>query len=187
MSDYIVFAGVNGAGKSTMYRSSKTLMQMKRVNSDDIIREFGGDWKNPEDQFKAGRIALSRIEEYLNNNNSFNQETSLASSYAIKNAIRARELGYYTELNYVGIDNPEIAIERIKLRVLDGGHGIADEVVRKRYSKSLNNLKKAIEVFETVFVYDNTNMFKPIAQYHNGNKVKIVETVPSWFLRIMNE
>lgn len=162
-------------------------MQMKRVNSDEIIREFGGDWKNPEDQFKAGRIALSRIEEYLNNNISFNQETSLASSYAIKNAIRARELGYYTELNYVGIDNPEIAIERIKLRVLDGGHGIADEVVRKRYIKSVHNLKNAIEAFETVFIYDNTNMFRPIAQYHNGNEVKIVEMAPRWFWKVWDE
>ena len=54
-------------------------------------------------------------------------------------------------------------------------------MVRKRYSKSINNLSKAIDAFETVFVYDNTNMFKPIAQYYNGNAIKIVDTLPNWF------
>lgn len=181
MSDYIVFAGVNGAGKSTMYRSYRALDQMKRINSDEIIREFGGNWRNPEDQFEAGRIALIRIDEYLNTKISFNQETTLASANAIRNSMRARELGYYTELNYVGVENPDIAIERIKQRVLNGGHDIPDEVVRKRYSKSINNLSKAIDAFETVFVYDNTNMFKPIAQYYNGNAIKIVDALPNWF------
>ena len=103
MSDYIVFAGVNGAGKSTMYRSYRALDQMKRINSDEIIREFGGNWRNPEDQFEAGRIALIRIDEYLNTKISFNQETTLASANAIRNSMRARELGYYTELNYVNL------------------------------------------------------------------------------------
>ena len=187
MSDYIIFAGVNGAGKSTMYRSYRMLGDMKRINSDEILREIDGDWRIDEDQYKAGKIAVSRIKEYLSNNISFNQETTLATRDTIRNAKIARETGYYTEMHYVGVDSADLAIERIAKRVKDGGHGIPEALVRKRYNKSIRNLLEAIKVFETVFVYDNTEMFRPIAQYHNGHEIKLVNNLPDWFRTFLED
>lgn len=47
---YTIFAGVNGAGKSTLYSSMKEeLSNQERVNSDEILKNFGGNWKNQED------------------------------------------------------------------------------------------------------------------------------------------
>ncbi len=48
MKKYILIAGVNGAGKSTLYKTKKDFLEMPRVNTDEILREFG-DWRNPAD------------------------------------------------------------------------------------------------------------------------------------------
>ena len=65
MKKYILIAGVNGAGKSTLYQSTPRLKDMPRVNTDEILKEFG-DWKNPQDLFKAGKLAVSKISDYFN-------------------------------------------------------------------------------------------------------------------------
>lgn len=41
MKKYILIAGVNGAGKSTLYQTLGFLKNMPRVNTDEIVREFG--------------------------------------------------------------------------------------------------------------------------------------------------
>ncbi len=48
MKKYILIAGVNGAGKSTLYQPLQSLRDMPRVNTDEILREFG-DWRNMSD------------------------------------------------------------------------------------------------------------------------------------------
>ena len=71
MKKYILIAGVNGAGKSTLYQTLHSLHEMLRVNTDEIVKEFG-DWRNVEDQIKAGKIAVSKLKEYITNDVSFN-------------------------------------------------------------------------------------------------------------------
>lgn len=41
MEKYILIAGVNGAGKSTLYQTLDSLKDMKRVNTDEIVKSFG--------------------------------------------------------------------------------------------------------------------------------------------------
>jgi predicted ABC-type ATPase len=45
MRKYVLIAGVNGAGKSTLYQTLDSLQNMKRINTDEIVRSFG-DWRN---------------------------------------------------------------------------------------------------------------------------------------------
>lgn len=54
MKKYILIAGVNGAGKSTLYQSLQSLQDMPRVNTDEILREFG-DWRSMGDVIAAGK------------------------------------------------------------------------------------------------------------------------------------
>lgn len=54
MKKYILIAGVNGAGKSTLYQSLQSLQRMPRLNTDEILREFG-DWRNTADVMAAGK------------------------------------------------------------------------------------------------------------------------------------
>lgn len=71
MKKYILIAGVNGAGKSTLFHVLEELKDMPRVNTDEIVKQFG-DWNNSSDVFKAGKQAVKKINDYLENGITFN-------------------------------------------------------------------------------------------------------------------
>ena len=56
----VIFAGTNGAGKSTFYNMSQDIPDFKetvRINTDEIIRKIG-DWRSDADQMKAGKTGI---------------------------------------------------------------------------------------------------------------------------------
>lgn len=129
MKRYILFAGCNGVGKSTLYQTNEMFREMPRVNMDEIVREFGS-WKNEADAFKAGKIAIAK--------------------------------------------------ERIRGRVLKGGHGIPDADVERRFIESIENLQKAIQLCNVVEVFDNTETFIRVARFECGRCVLRTEDAPDW-------
>jgi len=180
MKKYILFAGVNGAGKSTLYQSQTFNPTVQRINTDEIIREFG-KWYNPPDIIAAGKIVIKRFGEYIENGITFSQETTLCGKSILKNIQRAKKEGYLIEMHYVGVDSVEIAKERIKKRVENGGHGIPDKDVERRYIASFENLRQVMEDIDLVAFYDNTETFRRIAIYRKGSIVRLSKTVPFWF------
>ena len=176
-----IFAGVNGAGKSTLYNSENLDNEIKystRINTDEIVRKIG-DWKNNSDQIKAAKIAINLRNDCLKYGKSFNEETTLTGKTILKTIDKAKELGYELQLFYVGVNNPEIAKERIRNRVEKGGHNIADEIVEKRYYESLKNLKQMITKFDEVYLYDNSIKYKHIFSFIN-NKILYKEKNVNW-------
>ena len=170
---YLVFAGVNGAGKSTFYRSGfwkedGVPHNMPRINPDEIIREYKGDWRSPRDQRKAGANAISLVNGLFEQQQSFNQETTLAGHLALRNIVRAHDLGYRVILYYIGVQSVDIALKRIENRVLAGGHDIEEHDVRRRFSSSLSNFALALEHCSQATVLDNTRTFTSLAQWENG-------------------
>ena len=176
-----IFAGVNGAGKSTLYNSENLDNEIKystRINTDEIVRKIG-DWKNNSDQIKAGKIAINLRNDCLQHGKSFNEETTLTGKTILKTIDKAKELGYELQLFYIGVNNPEIAKERIRNRVEKGGHNIADEIVEKRYYESLKNLKQVITKFDEVYLYDNSIKYKHIFSFIN-NKILYKDKNVNW-------
>ena len=180
MKRYILIAGVNGAGKSTLYQTLDSLQTMKRVNMDEIVRNFG-DWKNFSDVTKASKIAVNMIKECFDNGNSFNQETTLCGKSIVRNINRAKLLGYEVELHYVGVESVEIAKQRISYRVSHGGHGIPDADVERRYVESFRQLNLVKGMCDLVVLYDNTEAFNRFALYKNGDLYMLNAEAPMWF------
>lgn len=79
MQKYILIAGVNGAGKSTLFHVLDELKDMPRVNTDEIVKQFG-DWNNISDTFKAGKQAVKMINDFFDKGITFNQETTLCGN-----------------------------------------------------------------------------------------------------------
>lgn len=71
MKKYVLIGGVNGAGKSTLYQTTQGLKTMKRVNTDEIVKEIG-DWRNLSDVIRAGKVAVKLIDQYFTEGISFN-------------------------------------------------------------------------------------------------------------------
>lgn len=186
MKKYILIAGVNGAGKSTLYQSLQSLQDMPRVNTDEILREFG-DWRNTEDVITAGKIAVKKIFQYFDEGITFNQETTLCGKAILNNIEKARKRGYFIELHYIGVESVDIAKERVLERIKQGGHGIAEADIERRYVDTFNNLKLVLAKCDLVAFYDNTIEFHRFAIYQNGSPVRISHNVPIWYKRFIED
>lgn len=181
MPRYIIIAGVNGAGKSTFYHLLRDIQEMPRINTDEIVKEIG-NWKNLSDVMKAGKIAVNRLNHFLEDNITFNQETTLCGKMIQKNIVTAKKKGYRIELHYVGVASAELAKKRIAIRVREGGHGIPDSDVDRRYIESMQNVKTVLSQCDLAAFYDNTEAFRRFAIYKQGKLVKMSKHVPEWFL-----
>jgi predicted ABC-type ATPase len=136
-----LFAGSNGAGKTTFARAYlRQLDPIPRfLNADELAR--GLSPLNPEKlAVRAGKLLLHEIQGCLESRNSFGLESTLSGKSHIGILQRAKTLGYLIELHYLWIPSPELAIRRIRQRVKKGGHPIPDADVRRRFSRSLQNL-----------------------------------------------
>ena len=167
---FYIFAGVNGSGKSTLYKTNFLNQNIKnsiRINTDEIVYSFG-DWKSSIDQIKAGKIAIQLRNKCFLEEKSFNEETTLTGKTILKIIDKAKDLGYKIHLYYIGIDNPEIAKERVKNRIARGGHGISSNLIEKRYYESLQNLEKIIYQCDSIEIYDNSKKFIRIFYYEDN-------------------
>lgn len=164
-----IFAGVNGAGKSTLYWNEveKGARLGQRINIDEIVSSFG-DWRDSKDQARAARIALKLQKSYIENGESFNQETTLCGKGILRLFDRLKKQDFRIYLYYVGVDSVEIAKERVKMRVAKGGHDIDESLIERRYNVSLENLTQVLPFCDRVFLYDNSKELKEIGCIVNG-------------------
>ena len=180
MKKYILIAGVNGAGKSTLYQSLQSLQSMPRVNTDEILREFG-DWRDMADVMTAGKIAVKKIARYFDEDITFNQETTLCGKSIINNITKAKNRGYFIELHYIGVESADIAKERVAARIKQGGHGIAEQDIERRYIETFDNLKTVLPECDLAAFYDNTIEFRRFAIYKHGKPIRVSQEIPLWY------
>ncbi|MCZ4223548.1 hypothetical protein [Pedobacter rhodius] len=62
------------------------------------------------------------------------------------------------------LNDVELAIERVKIRVSEGGHSIPEDVIRRRYFKGIQNLKLFIQAVDFWFALNNSAGLKFIAE-----------------------
>ena len=99
----------------------------------------------------------------------------------IKNFKRAKQLGYTVELHYVGVYSVETAKRRVAERVQNGGHGIPESDIEKRYFQSFSNLQYLLKECDLAVFYDNSNSFHRFAIFRRGKIVKLSQDIPPWF------
>lgn len=177
MPDLYIIAGPNGAGKTTA--ASTILPEMLNcrefVNADNIAA--GLSPFNPEGAaFEAGRIMLQRIRFLLSTKEDFAFETTLAAKSYISLIKEAQAEGYSVTLAFFWLPSYTMAIERVKQRVLEGGHHIPADVITRRYQRGICNLFDLfMPICDTWILIDNSEMKPKLIA--NGDKVGSVEIV----------
>jgi predicted ABC-type ATPase len=154
-----IIAGCNGAGKTT---ASFTLLPeildcREFVNADEIARGLS-PFQPEKVAIEAGRIMLHRIDELLNKRANFAFETTLATK-SYKNTIsRAKAAGYNVTLLFFWLQTANLAKERVKKRVAEGGHNIDETVIERRYLAGIRNLFDIyLPIADAVLVFDNSD------------------------------
>ncbi len=139
----IMIGGPNGAGKTTFaleflpYEPACPIF----VNADLIAA--GVSPLEPEAAgFRAGRLMLEEMDRHARQGNSFAFETTLAGLGYVRRLRLWREQGYAVKLIYLPLATPEEAIRRVQQRVKQGGHGVPEAVIRRRYHRSVANFRE---------------------------------------------
>lgn len=153
-----IIAGCNGAGKTTAsFTILPEILECKEfVNADEIAKGLS-PFQPEKVAVEAGRLMLNRINELLKNNENFAFETTLSSkNYRIK-VIEAQQKGYVVTLLFFWLQNVDLARERVKTRVLEGGHNIEPEVIERRYYKGIKNLFDIyLPIVDGAMIFDNS-------------------------------
>jgi predicted ABC-type ATPase len=153
-----IIAGCNGAGKTTAsFTILPEIIDCKEfVNADEIAK--GLSPFQPETvAFEAGRIMLNRINELLKGKENFAFETTL-STRSYKNKIQeAKRNGYLVTLLFFWLQSIDLAKERVKVRVIEGGHDIEPDVIERRYIKGIKNLFDIyLPIVDGALIFDNS-------------------------------
>ncbi|MBU6325694.1 MAG: zeta toxin family protein [Bacteroidetes bacterium] len=153
-----VIAGCNGAGKTT---ASFTILPgildcREFVNADEIARGVS-PFQPEKAAFEAGRIMLRRIEMLMGERASFAFETTLSTKSYKNTILEARSIGYNVTLLYFWLESVALAKERVNIRVSEGGHNIAPEIIERRYMRGIENLFDIyLPIVDAALVFDNS-------------------------------
>ncbi len=138
--EVVIIAGANGSGKTTFARSFEEKYPFAFINADEIAKEIDpGAIDSPGVKVQAGKRFLRKIRELSNANENFIIESTLSGRALLGWIKKIKEKGYSIRLLYIFLENPGVCIERIRERVLKGGHFVPDEDVVRRFYRSKRN------------------------------------------------
>jgi predicted ABC-type ATPase len=177
-------AGPNGSGKSTLYGSRREAVYGNTVIS-DITRPF---WIiNPD--LLASRIrsaeqlsasvaniqAVKRIEAWLeasiDAHQSVGVETVLSTGKYRRLVRAAKKRGFEIRLIYVILENSDLNVDRVRLRVRKGGHGVPIEKIKQRWTRSLEQLPWFLSQADWALLFDNSSELRVIGRKEAGNVI----------------
>lgn len=172
-----IIAGCNGAGKTTAsFTILPEILDCKEfVNADEIAKGLS-PFQPEKVAFEAGRIMLERVEALLKSNENFAFETTLATKSYKHKLISARSNGFKIKLLFFWLPTIEMAIDRVAIRVSEGGHNIAKDVIKRRYKRGLENLFKIyLPLCDSWMIFDNEADSELIAKGLIGYETEVFD------------
>ena len=153
-----IIAGSNGAGKTTF--ATEFLLHYADcpnfINPDLIARGLSPFEPNAA-MLRAGRMVLQRIRESSRNRGDFAFETTLSGRAYASLIKQLRQTGYRVNMFYLWVPVPNLAISRIRARVIKGGHDVPASDVRRRFHRTLTNLFTLYRpLLNTLHFFDNS-------------------------------
>ena len=156
-----IVAGPNGSGKSTLY-SETDIEGFGRsvwiINPDLLALRISQSEDRPLDV--ANREAVIRIEAWLEASISAHQtvgvETVLSTGKYRRLVAAAKKLGFEFRFIYVMLRSVEMNVERVRLRVENGGHTVPEDKIRGRRARSLEQMPWFLEQADWAAIYDNS-------------------------------
>lgn len=155
-----IICGCNGAGKTTAsFTILPVVLECKEfVNSDEIAK--GLSPFQPETvMIQAGKIMVRRVDQLLASGESLSVETTLATRTYLRLVEKAHSYGYKVSLLYFWLNSPQLAELRVAMRVLEGGHDVPKNVIRRRYSMGAKYLFELyMPIVDYWAIFDNSSL-----------------------------
>lgn len=180
----VLIAGPNGAGKSTFYERHLKSLGIPFINADQIGKEQFGERADEHVREAAVLATNSRIDA-VDAKESFIFETVLSDPVGDKVEFcrQVRELGYFIDAHFIGLESVELSRARVMQRVHLGGHDVPDDKIDGRYPRTLDNLVRLIPVANRLTIYDNSKLerpHRPFACFEDGGLSELSSEIPKW-------
>jgi predicted ABC-type ATPase len=176
-----IIAGSNGCGKSTLTSSARDKFQQSPIlDPDAIAKSLQQTLETGNSDIQAGKQVLRRAEELLRLQQSFTVETTLSGSTYLKMARRASLLGFNIMVVFVGTESVEINLGRVRARVKKGGHDVPEEDQRRRYPRTLANMKILLPLADLAVLLDNSGERYQIVAFGHRDYMHWNDPVPAW-------
>jgi predicted ABC-type ATPase len=172
-----LIAGPNGVGKTTYAFKNVPAVSGSRnfVNLDEIGRGLSPlDPKLAERE--AARVALQRARDFVSRQEVFSMETTMSGKAHLALMREAAAAGLLPSILYFSVTDPEICLERIARRVAEGGHDVAEDIVRRRFKRSHDNLSTYCAAADLWRIYEASGPKPCLAA--EGKHGRIVHTDP---------
>ncbi len=172
-----IIAGPNGSGKSTF--AEKFLPDYAEcpnfINA-DLIAKGLSPFSPRTAALKAGKLVLAQFHEFAKKGVDFGFETTLSGKLYVKLFKKLREDDYQLHLFFLWLPSPQLAIERIKERVREGGHDVPIRDIRRRFYRSVANFFKLYQPFlNSWMILNNTGIRPALIARSASSKVVIFD------------
>jgi len=152
-----IIAGPNGAGKTTFAQEflPREAQCPLFVNTDLIAAGLSPFTPGAAD-IRAGCLMLEEIASHVRRRESFAFETTLSGRRYATLIPKWQQIGYEVALIFLWLPKVEMAVERVRERVRQGGHDVPEQVIRRRYEAGWKNFNRIYKpLVDHWFLYDN--------------------------------
>jgi len=173
--DLYIIAGPNGAGKTTFARIFlPTYADCRNFINADLIAQGVAPFSPEAAAFRAGRLMLEEINRYAKRGEDFGFETTLAGRSHLGLIHRLKKLGYSVNFFFLLVPTVDLALTRVRGRVLNGGHNIPESVVRRRFGRSVYNFFAYYrQLADSWIVFDNSGASPAVVAFEKQGKTSI--------------
>ncbi|BBX61719.1 ATPase [Mycobacterium saskatchewanense] len=165
--------GPNGAGKSTFveFTLAPLLPGSAFVNADEIAKRRWPAHPTAH-AYEAARVAAETRSRLIELRRSFIAETVFSHPSKLELIGTARAAGYTVVLHVLLIPE-ELAVQRVRHRVVAGGHDVPEDKIRQRFQRLWALAVAAIPRCDSATVYDNSALKGPriVAQLSGGELI----------------
>ncbi len=175
-----IIAGPDGAGKTTL---STMLLQeqpeIRFINADLIAHGLNLSSRAGA-EIEAGRLMLSAISKAIAEGESFGFETTLSGRVWQQYIELAKASDYRVVIIFASVNRVEICLERIAMRVRNGGHHVDEATVRRRYNRSREMFHNVYsKIADEWFVFDNSSNQSILVANKTDNSIEILDPILS--------
>jgi len=135
-----VIAGPNGAGKTTFALKHLPAVNCQNFVNADLIASGLSPLEPGRELVSASRLFLNEMNDYIAKRESFGFETTLSGRGHLRRVKQLIADGWDVKLIYLALPDVDLSLQRVKERVVHGGHSVPEGIIIRRYPRSLHNL-----------------------------------------------
>lgn len=173
-------AGPNGAGKTTFVAHVLAAITPSSVfvNADDIAKDRWPDDPSAH-AYEAAAAAADIRAHLLGLRRPFIAETVFSHRSKVDLIRNARAAGYLVVMHVLLVPE-DLAVERVRCRVENGGHDVPEDKIRERYRRLWGLVAEGIVESDSALIYNNAGEGPRIIATVVAGQIIGSPTWPTW-------